>query len=522
MLLISITMPDSSTTTRTAFAGTAATFVLRLISFVCTQVSLRWVDPTALGQASIQLELLYSMINFVCREGFRLSLIRPSSDWNVAYLTIPTTAFFATLVGIRHTQYNAAPEDDAFRQAGLYYCCASFIESLAEPFVLHALRQFQVSVKASAEGFATVAKTFALVVLLTRFKSQPQLLAFGSAQIVYAVVYFSYLFFSLAPAITRPQWKSLDRQTLYMTMVFTIQGFFKHLLTEGDRITLVALAGSYDQGVYAMGSSYGGLAARVLLQPIEENARLLWSRQHIVPSKSARQDELRQSYCLVVKLVLYLGFICSTLAVHYTTLLLQMVGGSRWSDNPQASSVLSAFCVYTAFLAWNGSTEAFVYGVAQKASDMGRLGVAHTVVAGVFALLVPVAVAMYGTIGLVGANCISMLLRSLYSLHFATQFFARRWGTEKGSKSIAIALIRDMFPQPPVLLCFVGCFVFTRISRDVFLSNTHLVGSAEWMQLAFKHIAVGVTVGVGTLTAAYFTETELRRNIQMIRRQKQE
>ena len=510
----------SSTTTRTALAGTAATFVLRLISFVCTQISLRWVDPTALGQASIQLELLYSMINFICREGFRLSLIRPSSDWNVAYLTIPTTAFFAILAGIRHMHYNA--EDDAFRQAGLYYCVASFIESLAEPFVLHALRQFQISVKASAEGFATVAKTFALVVLLQQFKSQPQVLAFGSAQIVYAVVYLSYLFWKLAPVVTRPQWKSLDRQTLYMTMVFTIQGFFKHLLTEGDRITLVALAGSYDQGVYAMGSSYGGLAVRVLLQPIEENARLLWSRQHVVPSKSPQQDELRQSYCLVVKIALYLGFICSTVAVHYTTLLLQMVGGSRWGNNPQASDVLSAFCVYTAFLAWNGSTEAFVYGVAQKASDMGRLGVAHTVVAVVFALLVPMAVANYGTIGLVAANCISMFLRSLYSLHFATQFFAHRWGAEKASWSIAVGLMRDMFPQPPVLLCFVGCFITTRISRDAFLSDKHTVGSAEWMELAFKHVAVGITVGIGTLTTAYLTETELRRNVQIMRRQKQE
>ncbi len=513
---------SSPNTTRTALTGTAATFLLRLISFGCTQISLRWVDPTILGQASIQLELLYSMINFVCREGFRLSLMRPSSDWNIAYLTIPTTALFAVLAGSQHVHYNAGPENDAFRRAGLFYCCASFIESLAEPLVLHALRQLQVSVKASAEGLATVAKTFALVVLLTLFKSQPQVLAFGCAQIVSAVVYTSYLYYKLAPVITRPQWKALDRQTLYMTMVFTIQGFFKHLLTEGDRITLIALSGSYDQGVYAMGNAYGGLAARVLLQPIEENARLLWSQQHVVPSKSPQQDELRKSYCLVVKLVLYLGFICSTLAVHYTALLLQLVGGARWSDNPQASSILSAFCIYTAFLAWNGSTEAFVYGVAEKASDMGRLGVAHTVVAGVFALIVPVAVSKYGTIGLVAANCLSMMLRSLYSLHFATRFFTNRWGTEKASWDVAVELLRDMFPQPAVLLCFVGCFISTRISLEVFVSEAHTVGSGEWIQLAFNHVAVGVTAGVITLTMAYCTETELRRNMEMIRRQKQE
>lgn len=37
-------------------------------------------------------------------------------------------------------------------------------------------------------------------------------------------------------------------------------------------------------------------------------------------------------------------------------------------------------CVLTAFLALNGITEAFVYGVARSGNDVGKIGIAHAVV----------------------------------------------------------------------------------------------------------------------------------------------
>ena len=72
---------------------------------------------------------------------------------------------------------------------------------------------------------------------------------------------------------------SLDPSTLELVIIFTLQGIFKHLLTEGDRIVLTALDDGYDQGIYAMASSYGGMASRLLLQPLGENARLLFSKR---------------------------------------------------------------------------------------------------------------------------------------------------------------------------------------------------------------------------------------------------
>ena len=59
--------------TRAAARGTLFTLVLRLISFVCTQLTIRALDPSTLG-TSIQLELILTTILFISREGFRLAL----------------------------------------------------------------------------------------------------------------------------------------------------------------------------------------------------------------------------------------------------------------------------------------------------------------------------------------------------------------------------------------------------------------------------------------------------------------
>ena len=157
-------------------------------------------------------------------------------------------------------------------------------------------------------------------------------------------------------------YSSLDWPTISLTVVFTLQGFFKHLLTEADRIVLTAVSGNYDQGVYAMGSAYGGMAARILLQPLEENARLLRSRlafENQPPLQphnkstsliSPIMDPLEESYTVLVKLVLLIGFVFSCVAVNYTHLLLNVLAGRQWGSNPQALSVLSAFlCLHGIF-----------------------------------------------------------------------------------------------------------------------------------------------------------------------------
>jgi oligosaccharide translocation protein RFT1 len=377
---------NESTITQRAIRGTLWTLLLRLVSFICTQSTLRFLDnPSILGRASIQLELLLTTVLFVSREGFRLALTRNLDEkqadnvWNVAWLSLPMSLAVSLVALTWHWISTRHSNDADYRLAGSLFCISCILEGFAEPAVLHTLREMNVSVKASAEGMASVAKALATVILLQWLQQDWPVTAFGLAQLVYAAIYFVILW--------RAAWKNVNRsqlfgpfnaKTCYMVIVFTVQGFFKHLLTEGDRLVLTALSGAYDQGIYAMASAYGSLAARIVLQPMEENARLLWSRlagASVESSKTAATatatslSYLQRSYTDLVKLFMYIGFTFSCLAVNYTGILLSVMAGRKWGDNPEAAAVLSAFCVYTAFMAWNGMTEAFVYSVASSGAQ---------------------------------------------------------------------------------------------------------------------------------------------------------
>lgn len=514
---------------------------------------MRSLDPSTLGKAHIQLELLLTTILFVSREGFRLALTRNvvPTNWTVAWLTLPLVTLISTSVLAWHLlKATKSLGTNDYRLAGVLTIAASWIEACAEPVVLFFLRRMQVPVRATAESIATVVKTLATVIGLKVFSTEWQVTALGLAQLVYAVTYAVYLYWrayaagdewkrlvpgskmsSLPSFGSSSFWQQLDRDTCYMVMVFTLQGLFKHLLTEADRIVLATVADSYDQGVYAMGASYGGLAARILLQPLEENARLLWSRlaSRADNEKGQGIDELKDSYTTLVKLVLYVGLTFACIAVNFTNLLLNFLAGRKWGSNEEAAVVLSAFCVYTAFLSLNGMTEALVYGVASTfnkegkrngGGEMGRLSIVHTVTGVTFAVSSSFLVTRYGTVGLVGANCLAMSIRSLYSLFFAARYFEEHGQKEKQAGT----LIRGISPHPVVLLGFLLAWVATRWSlRPLVENGYHLrldIRNKEWVQLTCQHLAVGILCAIGIFSTAALVDRSFLRSLRgMVARQ---
>lgn len=564
-----------------AARGTLLTLLLRLLSFGCTQYTLRLVDPATLGKVNIQLELLLTTVLFISREGFRLALTRniTPANWTVAWLTLPVVTGVAGCAVAWHVWFAGSrkhdgigEEDPDYFQAGLVYCLASWVEGCAEPAVLYCLRRMDIATRVKAEGLATLVKTFGTVVML-----QPSLLgrllakdwpvtALSLAQLLYALTYAIFLYSTTFSALFSKNQvfsplslsnSKLDWPTISLTVVFTLQGFFKHLLTEADRIVLTAASGNYDQGVYAMGSAYGGMAARILLQPLEENARLLWSRlafekqqQHIKSSLTPHIDPLEESYTVLVKLVLLIGLSFSCVAVNYTHLLLNVLAGRQWGSNPQASSVLSAFCVYTAFLAGNGMTEAFVYGVTTSQLEVGRLGMAHTLTGIVFAITAPFLVSRYGAVGLVSANCVAMSVRAVYSVHFAARFFSQReqqYIQESSSSPTQVGttipnvpigktlrrLLTTMLPHPVLIACFAGAWACTKWSWTRVVQHHHggdgggdfyqeyNVRKKEWLLLSIQHVAVGISCVLGIASVLYAVEVNFRRSLaSMFRRQR--
>ena len=274
-----------------------------------------------------------------------------------------------------------------------------------------------------------------------------------------------------------------------------------------------------------MGSAYGGLAARFLLQPLEESARLLWSR--LTSARADNANRIEQSYVVLVKLVLYVGCTFSCLATNYTSILLNILAGRKWGANDEAVAVLSAFCIYTAFLALNGMTEAFVFGVAESGGEIGRVGLMHTVVGVIFAIIAPLLVSKFGTVGLVAANCVAMLLRSLYSIHFAAIYFAEQKNhqAKKENKRLSVqivlrGLLFQMFPHWLVMLGFAIAAVTTRGSLLWLQSHAASPGSWEWLMLALRHITIGAFCFATILAAAFFLEKRFLHSIRSLLRTK--
>jgi oligosaccharide translocation protein RFT1 len=564
-------MTTGETARRTAAAvrGTVATLLGRLLSFAATHVTLRRLPVHVLGVVHIRLELLRSAILFVSRQGLRLALTRrvTAANWNVAWTSLPLVTLLAAGAAVWHVSTCHGDDDDNNNNealwcsddllyGGLLYCLAAAVEGWGEPAVLHALRQLDTATPAAAESAGTLVQTVAtLVLLLLLPQSQGEMLspicALGTAHVLSALTYTCFLYVQVGRDLVGPRWHALHGPTLSWTVVCTLQGLFKHVLTEGDRLVLATVASAHDQGVYALGSAYGGLAARLLLAPLEENARLLWSRladdgdddddtgespDMTVPSSTKRtatssssanqtsRQALEDSYTVLVKVVLYIGLVFSCLAVHYTGLLLQILAGRQWGA--EAADVLAAFCVYTAFLAMNGMTEAFCYAVAAQGTDMGRMALVHTLVGLVFAATAIRAVPRYGSVGLVAANCLAMALRMIYSVGYAVSYFnvstTQEGAARPSVRPVLQRLVGRMLPHPVVGLAFGSAFYATRLSLARFTWQAAEIaqGSRLWYQYAAQHVAVGATCGVGILTLAYTAEAPFRHRAASLLKQK--
>ena len=172
-------------------------------------------------------------------------------------------------------------------------------------------------------------------------------------------------------------------------------------------------------------------------------------------------------------------------------------------------------CVYTAFLALNGTTEAFVYGIARSGNDVGKIGIAHAVIGGIFALVAPTLVKREGAVGLVAANCIAMALRSLYSLHYAHGYFRKA-----GCKISIMNMVSRIMPHIMVVIMFLVSFIITRISR-IHLYDAKVAAGGSWITHGAQHILVGVLCVAVSGAFSLWLEKDIRSAIlRMAKRKK--
>lgn len=223
---------------------------------------------------------------------------------------------------------------------------------------------------------------------------------------------------------------TFSRRLVSLSANVFFQSSVKHLLSQSDAMVLASMASLKDQGIYSLASNYGGLLARILFQPIEESSRNLFSAllspnetdepgvQSVDAAKSHVIDIMR-GYGILSILIVPIG---PTLAPH----MLHILGGRRWTS-PEVDGLISLYCYYIPFLAFNGITEAFVSSTAtpaelrRNAGWMGAFSVSFAVAAYMF-----LKIGGLGAQGLVLANMVNMFARLLWSYAFIKAYFVHR------------------------------------------------------------------------------------------------
>ncbi|KHN95784.1 oligosaccharide translocation protein RFT1 [Metarhizium album ARSEF 1941] len=455
--------------------------ISRLVSFTASQLLLRFLTPRLVGLSS-QLEVYYLSVLFFARESLRVAIQRQGSSnaesspsdnqeqllktrrrdsqavVNLGYLAIVLGLFVSTGLGWMYLAYanESVLETPHLVSSLRLYGLAAMVELLSEPCFVLMQRRLRFGTRATAESAATLLRCLAVfgsTVLASRRGLDLGVLPFALGQVTYGVslllVYLvsgyrlaASIGFTLFPRAVAADggsranyiWSYFDRRTMTLASRMMVQSIVKHLLTQGDTLLISALSTPEVQGVYAMASNYGGLLARMLLQPVEESSRSYFSRLLVAASagKEARDtkptaavQEAKKNLQTLLRLYTLLSAVAVGLGPSAAPPLLSVVAGRRWTDNG-AGDVLGFYCFYIPFLALNGITESFIASVASETEVqrqsmwMGAFSVAFAVAAFVCMRVFPL-----GAQGLVLANIINMSCRVVWSWAFIRAYFGR-------------------------------------------------------------------------------------------------
>ncbi|PLB50508.1 Rft-1-domain-containing protein [Aspergillus steynii IBT 23096] len=493
----------ASPATRTSLL-IAVQVISKLFTFVSNQLILRKLHPETLGIAA-QLELYSISILYFSREAVRLAIQRQPLGYaravsekgsghpqtqntreitearleasqsviNMSYLSLGLGIPLAVVSTTFYIQL--AP--DGVSQAQFYHlsilltACALVIELCSEPFFAIIQQHMLYKKRALVEMTAALAKSLAVcgsVVWAARASRNIGVLPFALGYACYATTltcgYAISLLssagqrsFSLLPKLISSRNNSsyiLGRFPRHLVSLFAaifLQSVIKHLLTQGDSMMLAAMASLQDQGIYSLASNYGGLIARIVFQPIEESSRAVFSSllnggkgndrwPDTVGTARAHLTNILRIYVLFCALVVPLGPCMVPRVLH-------ALGGRRWAS-AEVDSLLSLYCYYIPFLAFNGITEAFVSSAAST-SDLRRQSRWMGVFSGCFAVAAYsfLIIGDMGARGLVWANIFNMGVRITWSLLFIRSYLCRNNHTNLA--------VTEISPRPLTLISAV-------------------------------------------------------------------
>jgi oligosaccharide translocation protein RFT1 len=364
----------------------------------------------------------------------------------------------------------------------------------------------------------------------------------------------------------------LDIPLLRLTAPFCLQNIGKCVLTEGEKLAMVAVAPlpPRAQGAYALVHNLGSLVARIVFQPVEEaaavafgamaiearaaeadtpedikrlnnqddevasvdaegdsSAQLRRRRGHSPAKKAPEASDsavaserasavairFRGTLLALLRGVSLLAMILAALGPHYALSLFAILYREAWTASP-APSALGLYCLYMPCMALNGVLEAALYSSASP----GQLlrATRFTTMSSLVYIGVCVATirAGGGVHGLIIASAVSMALRIGYCTRALSAYTHSRCGRHVS--------VGDMLPGAPVMAALLGASLVSLCSQAVLLlpgctlTPTGYVcdGSRDvWFRHA-AHIAVGfvalVVVMVVVRVKSWYIVTDIR------------
>jgi len=440
----------------------------KLATFIPNQLIVRIAPPEVYGTASIQFELLLSTILFLSREGVRNASLRTGSSdrspaiKNVALLPFlagaPITIMFSAIYFFNST---SARQQPLFTPSVCIISLAAIVELLAEPFHIRALTTLRINARVRAEGAAILAKSMVSLAVMLVGRAPMSLIAFALGQLAYAVtlvaMYWKEAGSEAHETLTlkssskgEPVKPLFDPGISKLSFAMTQQSFVKHALTEGDKFMVSRISPLEDQGAYALAANYGSVVARIVFQPIEESARLYFSKTlapviHVstpVPGANVSVPlppliSSIQTLATLILLQIHLGLFLLTFGPPFLPLLLSRALPKSYLST-SAPTILHVYIYYLPLMALNGTLEAFLASICspKDLAAQSRWMVIFSVLTVGAGWTFAVAIGM-GDVGLVWANVLNSFGRAVYCISVIRAWVKEKMALARGANKAA-------------------------------------------------------------------------------------
>jgi oligosaccharide translocation protein RFT1 len=240
---------------------------------------------------------------------------------------------------------------------------------------------------------------------------------------------------------------------------------------------------------------------------------------------------LTRSICL-------LGLLSAAFGPAYSYLALLLLYTRSWADTEAASS-LAAYSMYLALLAANGILEAFCHAVSSGAQLRRTNAVLMGMAVG-HILLSVVAVGRLGSLGLILADALNMVMRIAYCCAIISAHFSPLGlGSMASSPGVGPFSLQQLLPRIQVLSSLGLAFAMTGASQALLMPEAASAWGMVWAAILYgvegipmvaavralpffaraaAHIGVGAACLAGVGAAVLGSDGDLLHRVRLLRR----